>query len=146
MAFLVVLSGAAIAAGSMMDWVTAREERPAAGLDQTSVTGLFRWSYELDSPFVNSFALVVLAAGVLLALGGLVRSRLITGLFSTVALAAAGLWIALNGSHYDPVSMPYSDLRLGAWLTLGGGLVGLIGTFFLDRSASESATAAALAS
>jgi hypothetical protein len=94
---------------------------------------LFRWSYENSSPFLRSFGAVIVLAGFLVLVGGLVGSRFVTGLFSVLALAAAGLWIALNAKHYKPTDLPYSDLRAGAWLTVGGGLIGLISAFLLRR-------------
>jgi len=68
-------------------------------------------------------------------LGGLAASRAVTGFFSLVALAAAGLWIGLNASHYAPTDLPFSDLRAGAWLAVAGGLVGLLSVFLLRRRA-----------
>jgi hypothetical protein len=127
------LSGIAIAVGGVLPWVCARGRRPASGIAHTSVTGLFHWSYQATSPFLRSFAVVVVVAGVLVLIGGLTGSLILTALFSLAALAAAGLWIGLNATHYSPVDLPYSDLRVGAWLTMAGGLAGLISAFFLRR-------------
>ena len=52
---------------------------------------------------------------------------------SFVALAGAGLWIGLNASHFSPIGLTSSDLRIGAWLTIGGALAGFIAAFFLRR-------------
>jgi hypothetical protein len=132
---LVLLCGLAIVAGAFLGWVTARGARPASGIRQTSITGLFHWSYQSTASFLSSFAMVVVVCGALVAIGGLVASRLLAGLFSVIALAAAGLWIALNAHHYQhSYSLPYGDLRVGAWLVVAGGLIGLIGSFALRRS------------
>jgi len=125
-----MLCGIAIAAGAFLSWVNARGARPASGITHTSITGLFHWSYQ-HSRLLLSFAVVVAAIGVLVFLGGLVASRVLAGLFAFAALAAAGLWIGLDANHYHSSDLPYSDLRLGAWLVIGGGLIGLIGSFFL---------------
>jgi hypothetical protein len=132
-AVLTALSGIAIGVGALLPWVEARGNRPRSGITHTSVAGLFRWSYENSSPFLRSFGAVVLLAGILVLLGGLAASRLLAGLFSLVALAAAGLWIGLNASRYSPTDLPYQDLRAGAWLTMVGGLVGLLSSFMLRR-------------
>jgi len=127
-----MLCGIAIAAGAFLSWVNARGARPAAGITHTSITGLFHWNYQ-HSGWLASFGIVIAAAGALVFLGGIVASRLGAGLFALVALAAAGAWVGLDASHYHTSDLPYSDLRLGAWLALGGALIGLIGSFFLRR-------------
>jgi hypothetical protein len=129
-AVVAVLSGAAIAVGSLLDWVAARDARPAGGLRHTAIAGLFHWNYDQSASFLHSFAIVMLACGVLVVLSGLLASRVLTGLFSALAIVAGGLWIGLNASHYK-VGLPYSDLRVGAWLCLVGGLVGLLSAFIL---------------
>ena len=134
-ALLVALCGIAIGVGALLPWVAARGPRPRSGITHTSVAGLFRWSYENASPFLRSFGAVVLLTGVLVLIGGLAASRVVAGFFALVALAAAGLWIGLNASHFNPTDLPYSDLLAGAWLTIAGGLVGLVGAFRLRRRA-----------
>ncbi|HEY1915398.1 MAG TPA: hypothetical protein VGH27_07460 [Streptosporangiaceae bacterium] len=133
-ALLTALCGAAIGVGALLSWVAAQGRRPASGMTHTSITGLFHWAYHNSSPFLRSFSAVVVLIGVLVVIAGLVGWRLLTGLLSLVALAAAGLWLGLNTSHYHLASLQYSDLRVGAWLTVGGGLVGLITAFFLRTS------------
>ncbi|HEY3008744.1 MAG TPA: hypothetical protein VGJ63_11875 [Micromonosporaceae bacterium] len=129
---LVALSGIAIGAGGLLPWVVARGSRPRSGIMHTSIAGLFRWEYE-NATFIRSFGAVMVLCGVLVLIGGLVASRVLAVLFSLVALATAGLWIGLNASHFNPTDMPYSDLRIGAWLSIGGGIVGLVSAFFLRR-------------
>ena len=132
---LVLLCGLAIVAGALLGWVDARGPRPASGIAHTSISGLFHWSYQVSAPFVRSFALAVVVCGALVAIGALAASRLLSGLFSVLALAGAGLWIGLNASHYHAVDLSYSDLRTGAWLVIGGGVIGLIASFALRRPA-----------
>ena len=131
--FLAALCGIAIGVGALLPWVSARGPRPASGITHTSVAGLFRWSYEDTSQFLRSFGAVVLVAGVLVFLGALAAGRLVVGLFALVALAAAGLWIGLNASHFNPTDLPFSDLRIGAWLTVVGGLVAFLSAFAIRR-------------
>jgi hypothetical protein len=131
---LVLLCGLAIVAGAFLPWVDARGPRPASGITHTSITGLFQWSYQVSAPFLRSFALVIIVCGALVAIGGLAASRLLASLFAVLTLTGAGLWIGLNASHYHAVDLPYSDLRTGAWLVIGGGLVGLIASFAMRRS------------
>jgi len=83
---------------------------------------------------LSSFALAAVACGALVAIGALAASRLLASLFSVLALTAPRLWIGLNASHYHAVDLLYSDLRIGAWLVIGGGLIGLVASFALRRS------------
>ena len=51
---------------------------------------------------------------------------LVTVAGATVGMAVGGLWLGLISSAYDPVSLPWSDLRLGAFLGLGGVILALV--------------------
>jgi hypothetical protein len=77
--------------------------------------------------------MVVIVAGGLVFIGGLLASQEFASLFSFIALAAAGLWIWLNATRYNPIDLRYSDLRLGAWLVVAGSFVGLMSSFFVRR-------------
>jgi hypothetical protein len=132
-AALVALCGIAIAVGAFPTWVSAREHRPRSGIQHTAIAGVLHWHYQPTSSFTNSFAMVVIVAGALVFVGGVFASRLLAGLFSLIALAAAGVWIGLNAAHYSPTPLTYSDLRVGAWLVIGGGLIGLLSSFFVRR-------------
>lgn len=136
-AVLAGLCGLALTVGALLPWDAGRGPRPGSGMTHTSISGLFHWDYQNSSPFWRSFAVVVLVAGVLVLVGAMVGSRIVTSLFCLAALAAGGLWIALTAYHYDKVygaiDWPSADLRIGAWLTLVGGLVGLCTTFALRR-------------
>jgi hypothetical protein len=134
---LVVLCGIAIAVGAFLTWINARGARPASGIRHTSITGLFHWTYQTTPSFLHSFAVVVVGAGALVFIGGLVASRFIGVLFSLVTIVAAGLWIYLDAHHYHTTDLPYSDLRLGGWLVIGGGLIGLIFSFLLRRAVRQ---------
>ena len=133
-AALTALCGIAIGAGSLMDWVAARGPRPRSGIRHTSVAEAVHWSYQDSSPLLRSFGAVVLGAGLLVLIGALVGSRFVAGLFSLVAVIAAGLWYGLSASHYNPMGMPSSDLLAGFWLTAAGGVVGVVSAAYLRRS------------
>jgi hypothetical protein len=128
-----MLCGIAIAVAAIEPWVSARAGRPASGIGHTAISGFLHWRYQATGTFTSSFALVVLVAGALVFVGGVFASGLLAGVASIVALIASGVWIGLNASHYNPTSLTYSDLLLGAWLAIGGGLVGLISSSFVRR-------------
>jgi uncharacterized membrane protein YjgN (DUF898 family) len=131
--------GLVIVVGALLPWVGARGTRPGARMTHTSVAALFRWSYQNSSPFLLSFGAAVVLAGLLVLAGSIIGARLVVALFALVALAAAGLWIGLDATHYSNVDMPYADLRAGAWLTIGGGLAGLISGFLMRPHIWQSA-------
>lgn len=128
---LVVLCGAAIIAGTRLGWVTASGRRSASGIIGTSLTSLQHWSYDASSSYFTSFSFAILVAGAFVVLAGVLAARFLATLFSLVTLAGAGLWIGLNATHFSPISLTSSDLRIGAWLTIAGGLVGLVSSFFM---------------
>lgn len=132
-AVLVMICGIAIAVGSIETWVGARGARPASGVRYTAISGALHWKYQPTPTFTNSFAMIVLVAGALVFVGGVFASGFLASVASFFALAASGVWIGLNATHYSPTPLPYSDLRLGAWLAIGAGLIGLISSFFLRR-------------
>lgn len=129
------LCGIAIGVGAMLPWIAARGQRPGSGISHTSLTGLLHLSYQDTRSFVSSLAIAVAACGLLILIGAVTGSRLVTGFFALVALAAAGLWIELNANHYSSADLPYSDLRLGAWLALAGGIIGIVAAIALRRPA-----------
>jgi len=132
-AVLVMICGIAIAVAAIEPWVGASAGRPASGVRHTAISGFLHWKYQPTGTFTSSFAMVILVAGALVFVGGVFASRLLASVASIVALIATGVWIALNVSHYSPTSLTYSDLRIGAWLAIGGGLVALISSSFVRR-------------
>lgn len=132
-AALVALCGIAISAGATQTWVSARGPRPIGGIQHTAIAGALHWHYQSTSSFTNSFAMVVVVAGALVFVSGVFAARLLAGLFSVIALAVSGVWIGLNATHYSSTSLTYTDLRLGAWLVIGGSVIGLLSSFFVRR-------------
>jgi hypothetical protein len=132
-AALIALCGIAISAGSIQTWVSASGPRPNSGIQHTAVAGVLHWRYQSTITFSSSFGLVVIVAGGLVFIGGVLASQQFASLFSIIALAAAGIWIGLNATHYSPTDLRYTDLRLGAWLVVAGSLVGLMSSFFVRR-------------
>lgn len=127
------LCGIVIAVGGMLGWVRARGARPASGIDHAALSGLVHWSQAYTSSFLRSFGFAVVIAGVLVFIGGVFGSRVAAGLFSLVAFAAAIFWVVLEAAKYGSVAFPFSDLRIGALLTIAASLLALISTTFLLR-------------
>jgi hypothetical protein len=132
-AALIALCGIGISIGSIQTWVSASGTRPDSGIQHTAVAGALHWHYQSTSTFSSSFAMVVIVAGALVFVGGVLASQQFASLFSFVALAASAVWIGLNATNYSPTDMGFADLRLGAWLVVGGSLLGLMGSVFVRR-------------
>ena len=131
-AALVTLCGLAITAGAALPWIKARDTRPASGITHTSFVGLRHLAYT-HSATSTSFAVVVAAAGIILAIAALFASRLFAGAFALVGLATGAVWIWLNMRHYKPTHLAYTDLRAGAWLTIGGAVIAVLATLWMRR-------------
>ena len=127
------LCGIAIAVGAVLGWVRARGARPASGINHAALSGLVHWSQTYTSSFLRSSGFAVVIAGVLVVVGGVFGSRVAAGLFSVVALAAGILWVVLEATRYSAVDFPFSDLRIGALLTIAASLLALVSTAFLRK-------------
>lgn len=130
---LIALCGIAIGVGSELSWIRARGARPAAGVTHASLTSVLHWSLQPTGTYLKSFAFALVIAAALVFLGGLFGSRVVAGIFSAIALAAAIIWLALEAGKYSSVNLPFSDLRIGALLTAGAALVALAATAYLRR-------------
>jgi hypothetical protein len=139
-----------------LTWLTAHNGRPRLGMDHTSFSKMLVFTFVDEHPFMRSAGFVVLLLGVVMVIGGLSGLRVLTVLGAVLSLAAAGVWIGLTLHHYNtphlansyylnPVHLPWSSLREGAWLTIGGALVGILSSLVLrgwntvSRRATRSA-------
>jgi len=130
---LIALCGIAIGVGSQLSWIRARGTRPAAGITHAALTSVLHWSLQSTGSYLKSFAFAVVIAGALVFLGALFGSRVLAGIFSVIALAAAIIWLTLEAGKYGSVNLPFSDLRIGILLTGGAALVALVAALYLRR-------------
>ncbi len=130
---IIALCGLAIAAGTELTWINVGHGHPSAGIKHTALKSVLNWSYQSTGPFLRTFGFAVVIIGAIVFLGGLAGSRLVAGSFALLALVAGGLWLGLYVSRFNTTNLPVSDLRPGAWLTLGGGVLALIAVEFLHR-------------
>ena len=128
-----MLCGIAIGVGSELSWIRARGARPAAGITHAAIASVLHWSLQPTGSYLKSFAFAIVIAAALVFLGGVFGSRVVSGIFAAVALAAAIIWLALEAGKYSKVDLPFSDLRIGALLTGGAALIALAATAYLRR-------------
>jgi hypothetical protein len=138
------LGGVVVMAGAMLTWLSARGPRPATGMTHTSLSRMLVYTYTATSSFWTSAAFAVLVLGFLVVIGGLAGLRTLTVIAALLTLAASGMWIGVVVHHYNtpslpnvhyanPLNLPWSDLRAGAWLTISAATLGLITAFWLRR-------------
>lgn len=143
-AAVTALCGAAIAIGSFLTWLNAHGARPALGMDHTSLRQMLVYSFADVASFWQSAGFAVLVLGAAMVIGALTGLRTLAVLAGLLALAAAGMWTGLAvhhfntpglpNSHYlNPANLPWAQLREGAWLTIIGGVSGLVSAFWLRR-------------
>jgi hypothetical protein len=88
-------------------------------------------------PILGSVGFVVLVLGAVMVAGGLSGLRILSAFGALLAIAVAGMWTGLAMHHYNtpqfanayylnPAHLPWSDMRMGAWLTICGAIIGLL--------------------
>jgi uncharacterized iron-regulated membrane protein len=138
------LGGVMVMAGALLTWLSARGPRPAMGMTHTALSRMLVYTYTATSSFWTSAAFAVLVLGFLVVIGGLAGLRTLTVIAALLTLAASGMWIGVVVHHYNtpslpnvhyanPLNLPWSDLRAGAWLTITSAALGLISAFWLRR-------------
>jgi hypothetical protein len=144
------LCGVTVMAGALLTWLSARGPRPAMGMTHTSLSQMLVYSYAAGTAFWTSASFAVLLLGLLIATGGLAGLRTLTVVAALLTLGASGMWIGLVVHHYNtpdlpnvhyanPLNLPWSDLRAGAWLTIAAAVLGLISAFWLRRRIHDPA-------
>jgi hypothetical protein len=135
--------GVIIAVGALLPWLGADGARPAMGMRHTSLSQMLVYTVR-ESSMGSSVAFAVLVLGALIVIGALTGLRIMVGTAALLALAAGGMWIGLIEHHYNtpelpnihyvnPANLPWSGLRLGAWLTIAAAVLALLSAFALRQ-------------
>ena len=151
-AVFAALCGVATAAGGLLTWISAKGPRPSTGMTHTSVSQMLVYTFQSGSAFWASVGFIVLLLGALIVVGAVTGLRILVGVAAVLALASGGIWIGLVVQHYNtptlskahylnPANLPWADLRIGAWLTIGGGVLALLSAFALKNRAAAEADA-----
>jgi hypothetical protein len=141
-AIVVTVCGMTTAVGGLLTWASGHGARPTMGMTHTSFSKMLVYTLQTGAPFVKTVGFVVLALGILMVIGGLLGLRIIAVIGAVLALGVAGMWIGLVTHHYNtphlpnsyylnPMHLPWSALREGAWLTICGAVLGLVSTVAL---------------
>jgi len=128
--------------GSALSWIGAEGMRPVLGISQTSLSKMLVYSYVNAESYTKSAGFAVLLLGAVLFISAAFGIRTFVALSAVLTLAAGDMWIGLvvhnfntpdlpNIHYVISANLPWADLRIGAWLTLGGAVLGLGASPFL---------------
>lgn len=127
-----ILSGLAVMIGGLfLPWLVATETRPELRTGQTGLMDLFRFRFSEDVSLFASVGLLLAVLGLIMIIGGGAALRALTAIASVLALVVGALWIINADQNFADSALALEALRIGAWLTLGGGLLGLFSSLFL---------------
>jgi hypothetical protein len=147
-ALIAAVFGIATAVGGLLTWISANGPRPSTGMAHTSLSQMLVYTYRNGSSLWASVGFAVLLLGALIVVGAVTGVRTLVGIAAVLAIAAGGMWIGLvvhhyntptlSNSHYlNPANLPWSDLRVGAWLTLGGAVLAFVSAFLLRQRTAK---------
>lgn len=132
--FLAFVGAVLVGVGGFLPWLAAYHGRPRVTGRDVRVHDLFHGISDRAADFTSSAALVLVGCGAVMLLGALVASRSLVILGVLVGAALTVSWIVLEAVHRAPADFGAGALRVGAWVVLGGLLLGLIGTIRLRRA------------
>lgn len=140
---LTLLGAAGIIIGAFLEWFSfgaeVEAQAGAAGVDVPGGAGTdLSWSifYSTDDPtgpsFFASAGFVAIVLGLLALLGLALRTGWLTRLAGALAIVAIVLY-AITLYRVPDQDLSISQVGLGAWVTLAGGLIVVIGGFLGSR-------------
>ena len=140
---LTLLGAAAIIVGAFLEWFSfgsdVEAQAAAAGVEVPGGAGTdLSWSvfYSTDDPtgpsFFASAGFAVIVLGLLALLGLALRTGWLTRLAGVLAIVAVVLY-AITLYRVPGQDLSISQIGIGAWLTLAGGLIVVIGGFLGSR-------------
>jgi hypothetical protein len=134
---LTVLGAAGMIIGAFLKWLA---EAPQAG---TEIEVQVLWSYDIEGQagFVSSVGFVAIILGLLALIGLAFRSGWLTRIAGALGIVVFVLY-AITIYRLPEADATVSDIGIGAWLVLAGGILALIGGFLGTRTVvAQRATA-----
>jgi hypothetical protein len=132
-----LLGAAGLIVGAFAPWFRfgAGEVPPGIGLDGVEVS--YTVFYSTDDPFGASFiesaGLVAIVLGVLALLGQVFRTGWLTTLAGVLGIVAVAL-VVITLYRVEGQDFGISNVGIGLWLVLAGGILSVIGGFFGARA------------
>jgi hypothetical protein len=131
-----LLGAAGLIVGAFLAWFSfgAQEVPPGVGLSGVEVSNSI--FYSTDDPFgasfVSSAGLITIVLGVLALLGLVFRTGWLTTLAGVLGIVAFAL-VVITLYRVEEAGFNISNVGLGLWLVLAGGVLAVIGGFFGAR-------------
>ena len=141
---LTLLGAAAIIGGAFLTWFNFGDVQ--AGIDLPGNKGVqMSWkilyapsdaegspTYPFDNDFFTSIGFITIILGLLAILGLALRTGWLSRLAGALAIVAIVLY-AITLYRVPEADLSFSDIGLGAWLVLAGGVIVLVGGFLGSR-------------
>jgi hypothetical protein len=123
---LAILAAVAVLAAAFLPWLGADPAHPQLAARQVALRDLFKGIHDADPPFRGSAEFVLLICVAALVVGTLTASRFLVLLGALLPALIFIDWLVLEASHLASGNLGAADLRIGAWLTLTGAVLGLL--------------------
>jgi hypothetical protein len=131
-----LLGAAGLIVGAFLAWFSfsAQEAPPGVGLNGVEVSNSVFYSTAdpFGASFVSSAGLIAIALGVLALLGLVFRTGWLTTLSGVLGVVAFAL-VLITLYRVEEAGFNISNVGLGLWLVLAGGVLAVIGGFFGAR-------------
>jgi hypothetical protein len=141
---LSVLGAAGLIIGAFLDWLRFGEGMVPPGVGLTGIDVSNSIFYSTDDPFgasfVESAGLAAIILGVLALLGMAFRSGWLSSVAGVLGIIAFAL-VLITLYRVEDAGFDVSNVGIGLWVVLAGGVVALIGGFFGTRPTAVASTA-----
>jgi hypothetical protein len=142
---LSVLGAAGMIIGAFLPWFRFGEGEAPPGIGLTGIEVSNSVFYSTDDPFgasfVESAGLVAIILGVLALLGMAFRSGWLTSVAGALSIIAFAL-VLITLYRVPEAGFDVSNVAIGLWVVLAGGVLALIGGFFGTRPTAIASTSA----
>jgi hypothetical protein len=133
---LSVLGAAGMIIGAFLPWLRFGEGEAPPGVGLTGIEVSNSIFYSTDEPFgasfVESAGLVAIILGVLALLGMALRTGWLTSVAGVLGIIAFAL-VLITLYRVPDAGFDVSNVGIGLWIVLAGGVLALIGGFFGPR-------------
>ncbi|MGH2675235.1 MAG: hypothetical protein ACRDKA_12825 [Actinomycetota bacterium] len=142
---LSVLGAAGMIIGGFLAWFRFGEQEAPPGVGLTGIDVSNSVFYSTDEPFgasfISSAGLVVIVLGVLALLGMAFRTGWLTSLAGVLGIVAFAL-VLITLYRVPDAGFDLSNVGIGLWIVLAGGVIALFGGFFGTRPRAIASTTA----
>ena len=133
---LSVLGAAGMIVGAFLPWFAfdPNQVPPTVGLAGTEISNTIYYSTAdpFEASFVQSAGLIAIVLGILALLGMAMRTGWLTSVAGVLGIVAFAL-VLITLYRVPDAALDLTNIGIGLWIVLAGGVVALIGGFFGAR-------------